>query len=351
MTTVLACRYLPPRLLDRIAAVDQRIEVLHDRRLALPAAGRLGLLHLAEDRAESAEAAAPRPFGRDDEERWLALMGRAEVMFDVDPAYVDAIPARTPSLRWIQGIAAGAGELFRTASLRESAVQVATARGVHDEPLADFALMAVLAHHKRLDVLRAQQAERRWQEVTNAPLAGRVMCVVGLGSIGAAIATRARAFGMRVVGVRRTARASELAERVHPPEEIRAAVADADYVVVTLPDTQETRALIDADTIAAMKPGAYLVNVGRGTVVDEDALIAALRSGHLAGAALDVFATEPLPVESPLWDRSNVIVSPHSTAVMPGTSIERMVDLFCANLRRDIAGEPLLHLADKSAAY
>lgn len=350
MTSVLVCRYLPPRLLDRIAAVDERVEVLHDRRLAQPAAGRLGVLYRAEDRVDAATT-APRPFGRDDEERWLELMGRAEVMFDVDPAYLDAIPARTPSLRWIQGIAAGAGELFRCASLRESSVEVATARGVHDDPLADFALMAVLANGKRLDVLRAQQAERRWQEIPNVPLAGQVMCVVGLGSIGAAIATRARAFGMRVTGVRRTARPSELAERVHPPAEIRTAVADADYVAVTLPGTRETRALIDAGTIAAMKPGAYLVNVGRGSVIDEDALTEALRSGHLAGAALDVFATEPLPVESPLWDLPNVIVSPHSTAVMPGTSIERMVDLFCTNLRRDLAGEPLLHLADKDAAY
>jgi phosphoglycerate dehydrogenase-like enzyme len=250
---------------------------------------------------------------------------------------------------------AGAGEVAERAGLLDTDVVVTTASGVYSGPLAEFVMMALLAHVKDLDRLRRDKAEKRWREAHTDTLYGKTLCVVGVGHIGRAVAERVRPFGVRVVGVKRMVReddeAWDDADELYATRDLRPALQEADYVVVTLPSTPETHRLLDAEAISTMKRGAYFVNVGRGKVIDEEALIEALKSGHLAGAALDVFEEEPLPEESPLWELPNVIVSPHSTDNVPGLTNELQSELFRDNLRRYLEGEPLVNELDKKLLY
>jgi phosphoglycerate dehydrogenase-like enzyme len=215
--------------------------------------------------------------------------------------------------------------------------------------------MAMLQHAKNLDSLRHDKAEKIWRQTHTDTLEGKTLCIVGMGNIGRAIADRVRPFGTRILGVKRSVReddpASRHADELYTTERLHDALGEADYVAATLPGTLETRHLVDARAIGAMKPGAYFVNVGRGTVVDEGALVEALGDGQLSGAALDVFEVEPLPEESPLWELENVIISPHATDMVPVLINERQTELFCENLRRYLAGEPLANVLDKQLLY
>ena len=175
--------------------------------------------------------------------------------------------------------------------------------------------------------------------------------LLGLGAIGTETARLASAFGMHVLAVKRSlGSAAPYVDELHPVSELRALVARADAIVITLPATDETRGLLDAATLAAVKPGAVLVNVGRGAVVDEAALAERLQDGTLAGAALDVFTEEPLPPDSPLWGLDNVILSPHNVALVEREE-ERIVELFIDNLRRRLDGEPLRNALDPEVLY
>jgi glyoxylate/hydroxypyruvate reductase len=260
-----------------------------------------------------------------------------------------------PDLRWVQGSMAGAGEVAEKAGLGETDVVVTTASGIYSGPLAEFALMAMLQHAKQLEQLRRDKAGKVWRQGAVGGLERKTLCVVGMGSIGRAIATRARPFGMRVVGVKRTVRDEDeawgFADDLYPTAEMHAALREADFVAVTLPGTTETRHLLGAEAFAAMKKGAYFVNVGRGAVVNEAALVGALEDGRLSGAALDVFEVEPLPEESLLWELENVVISAHTTDVVPDLINGAQTDLFCENLRRYLAGEGLINVLDKRLMY
>ena len=201
------------------------------------------------------------------------------------------------------------------------------------------------------ELLRDQRANG-WPSVRRPvhELRGQTMLIVGLGEIGVETARLAKAFGMTVVGVKRAPSDVEHVDEVHGNDGLTELVSRADAIVVTLPITPETEGLLSAEVLAAVKPGAVLTNVGRGAVVDEDALVERLRDGTLAGAALDVFATEPLPPESPLWELPNVIVSPHVSALSELEN-ERIVDLFLDNLGRFLAGEPLLKRVTPDTPY
>jgi phosphoglycerate dehydrogenase-like enzyme len=282
-----------------------------------------------------------------DEERFVRLVERAEVLYGIpaDTALGLAWAVRTaPRLRFLQATAAGAGEQVRAAGLTQAEldrVAIASASGVHAVPLAEWSMLGLLAFTKGFPRLRRDAAQRRWDHYPVDELRGRTLLVVGLGEIGAEVARLASAFGMRVLGVKR--RADEPVahvEAVHPPDAIDGLVAQADAIVITLPLTNETRGLISRQTIARMRDAAVVVNVGRGGVIDEDALIEALVSGKLAGAALDVFADEPLPETSPLWGLENVIVSPH-TAALSRHENERIIELFADNLGRYLRGAEL----------
>jgi phosphoglycerate dehydrogenase-like enzyme len=344
VTTVTIASYFEEEYVRRIREVDERLRVLYREDLVPPPRW-LG------------DHAGPGKWERtpDGEEAFLKMLGEAEVLYDFPRGHVGDLVEVAPKLRWVQGSMAGAGEVAEKAGLGETDVVVTTASGIYSGALAEFALMSMLQHAKNLDRLRRDKSEKVWRQGATGTLERKTLCVVGMGSIGRAIASRARPFGMRVVGVKRTLRDDDeawgYADELYPTAELRNALGEADYVAVTLPGTPQTRRLIDAEAIAAMRPDAYFVNVGRGAVVDEAALVEALEGGHLSGAALDVFEVEPLPEESPLWGLENVIVSAHTTDVVPDLINGAQTDLFCENLRRYLAGEELLNVLDKRLLY
>lgn len=343
-TTVVVASHFEGEHLRRIRKVDDRVRVLYSENLVPPPRW-------------DGDHAGPGEWRRTQkqEQEFVAMLREAKVLLDFPRGHVRDLMAVAPKLRWVQGSMAGAGEVAKKAGLLGTDVVVTTAGGVFSGPLAEFAMLAMLSHVKDYEQLRRDKRLKRWNERHVETLAGKTLCVVGMGSIGRAVAERARPFGMRVVGVKRTVREDDVAWRhadeLYETKDLRVALGDADYVVVTLPHTPDTDRLLDAGTLAAIKPGAYFVNVGRGKVVDEAALVAALRDGHLSGAALDVFEREPLPGVSPLWEMDNVIVSPHSTDNVPGLTNRLLADLFCENLRRYLADKPLVNELDKELLY
>jgi phosphoglycerate dehydrogenase-like enzyme len=296
-----------------------------------------------------------------DDERWKDALERAEVVFGIPGSsaenLVDLV-RRAPRLEWVQARNAGAGQIYAPAlALAEPGeldrITVTTSSGVHAGPLAEFAILGLLAFAKDLPQRRRWQHERHWPEGQTpvGELRGQTLLLVGVGAIGTETARLAGAFGMYVLAVKRTLEGGvPHVDELHPVSELRALVGRADAIVVTLPGTDATRGLLDAETLAAVKPGAVLVNVGRGTVIDEEALAERLQDGTLKGAALDVFAEEPLPQDSPLWGLENVIVTPHDIALVPAEE-PRIVDLFIDNLRRRRAGEPLRNALDPEVLY
>jgi phosphoglycerate dehydrogenase-like enzyme len=344
LVTVVIGSYFEEEHVRRIREVDGRLRVLYREDLVPPPRW-------------PGDHAGPEDWrrSRGEEEEFLAMLGEAEVLYDFPRGHVRDLTEVAPKLRWVQGSMAGAGEVAKKAGLLETDIVVTTASGVYSGPLAEFAVMALLQHAKNLDRLRQDKAEKVWRQPHTDTLEDKTLCIVGMGNIGRAIAERVRPFGTRIVGVKRTVREDDPAWRhadeLYPTGRLHDALGEADYVAVTLPGTPETRHLVDAEAIGAMKPGAYFVNVGRGTVVDEGALVEALESRHLSGAALDVFEVEPLPEESPLWELEGVIVSPHATDMVPALINERQTDLFCENLRRYLTEEPLINVLDKRLLY
>ncbi|HLI25674.1 MAG TPA: D-2-hydroxyacid dehydrogenase [Chloroflexota bacterium] len=281
-------------------------------------------------------------------------LSSVEVVFRAGPflpAQLRRLLPRLPRLRWIHTMSAGV-DAELVPEIVDSPVLVTRTRGLHHIPVSEWVLMQILAVSKRLpEFVRAQDA-RRWQPLdVPASLEGRTLGIVGYGEIGQAIARRARGFGFRLVGLRRRPQPAPELDALYGPDGLERLLAEADYVVVVTPLTPATRGLIGAPQLRAMRPTAWLINVGRGPVVDEAALLQALREGWIAGAALDVFDQEPLPADHPLWGFPNVLLTPHNSGVRPHQFRAEIVDQFVANLRRYLAGEPLQHQVDKAAGY
>jgi D-2-hydroxyacid dehydrogenase (NADP+) len=245
---------------------------------------------------------------------------------------------RAPNLRWLQSFFAGSDDPVFT-TLRANGVTVTSAAGANATPIAQMVLAYLLAFGCDLARLGRAQSEHRWGTTTVVELAGKRLGIVGLGSIGAEVARLAHAHGMDVIGLRRTVTGGEPCT-TWTDDRLAELLAWADVIVVAAPLTDRTRRLLGAEQFAAMRPGVWFVNVGRGEVVDEVALVSALESGHVAAAGLDVFAVEPLPHDSPLWDMPNVIVTPH-VAGSSEPSDRRAVEMFIENLGRYTRGEPL----------
>jgi phosphoglycerate dehydrogenase-like enzyme len=280
-----------------------------------------------------------------------ALPG-AEILFLWD-FWSDAVAAAWPyadSLRWVHIASAGVDRLLFP-DLAASDVTVTNSRGVFDEPIAEYVLGMVLCFAKDLHTTLRLQGRRRWQHRETETVTGARAVVVGTGPIGRAIGRRLTAVGMTVGGVGRTGRTGDpdLGD-VRPFTELHEALAEADYVVLAAPLTDLTRDMIDAVALASMRPAARLINVGRGQLVVEKALVDALTDGRIAGAALDVFATEPLPESSPLWEMPNVLVSPHMSGDAAGWR-DRLVELFVDNLGRYRDGRALRNVVDKQRGY
>lgn len=292
------------------------------------------------------------------QERWTVELGRATILLDFpagDPAQGGGL-ALAPNVRWVQTTSSGVGQMISKLGLAEKDVTVTTARGIHAIPLAEFVMMSLLVHRRGLFHLQSEQRTHRWDRYCGTDLPGQVIAVVGAGKVGAEVGRLARAFGMTVIAVVRRAdpaRAQELnADEVCGPECLSDVVARADCVTLCTPHTPETEGMIDANVLARMKPGVTFVNIARGAVVDEPALIEALKSGHVGFAALDVAATEPLPDNSPLWDMENVLISPHSASTVAREN-ERLTDIFLHNLKAWMAGdsEAMMNVLDKKRMY
>jgi phosphoglycerate dehydrogenase-like enzyme len=288
----------------------------------------------------------------------------------------DRLLARAPQLAWVHSATSGVEGALTPAAI-ERGVVVTNARGVFSRPIAEYVLMMILSVSRRLPQLLELQQERTWQPLEGAELRDVTVGIIGLGSIGRAVGALATAFGCRVVAVRRrpgderrapaggpaaaedasvSAEGSErsfgeaMLDRVGGPETLPELLGESDFIVLAAPLTPETEDMINDDTLAMVKPGAWLINVARGRLIDERALLRALREGPLGGAVLDTFRDEPLQASSPFYDVENVIVTPH-TAWSSGRVLDRSVELFCDNLRRYAAGEPLLNVVDPAAGY
>ncbi len=279
----------------------------------------------------------------------------------------DRVVARTPRLRWVHSASAGVERVLTPAS-RERGLVITNARGVFSRPIAEYVLLMVLAVSRRLPQLLELQRERTWQPLEGAELRDVTIGIAGYGSIGRTVAALAAPFGARILAVRRRpgqgggVAADEAVldgdavlpparvDRILGPDELPALVAESDFVVLAMPLTPETEEVVDAHLLARFKPGSWLINVARGRLVDERALLRALEQGPLGGAVLDAFREEPLPPDSPFYDRPNVIVTPH-TSWSSGRVLDRSVGLFCENLRRYSRGQPLLNVVDPAAGY
>lgn len=257
-----------------------------------------------------------------------------------------------PNLRWIQLTSAGADRLLNSGFIQQG-VTVTTVSGLHATPIGEFVISSILMIAKKAPQYMRAQARHEWSRFMPRELFGATVGIVGLGNIGAEVGRLAKSFGCRVIATKRstTERHRALyADEIRPTAELHSLLADSDYVVLSMPLTPETRGMIGDSELKAMKPTAGLINIARGPVVDEAALIRALNDGTIAAAALDVFDQEPLPVESPLWDMENVIISPH---ISGGTEIynQRAVAIFCENLQLHLAGEQLRNVVDPERGY
>lgn len=284
-------------------------------------------------------------------------LARAEEASGVESRY--ATPeflAKAKNLAWVQAMSAGVDSLTGVEGIaKNDKIVLTNHRGVHGPAIADHALAMLLSRTRDLRFHTENQAQKKWGRgasgLTPMALDGKTMLVVGIGGIGSEIAKRGKAFGMKVWATRRSeAPKPEYVDRVELSPKLFAMLPEVDVVVIAAPLTDETKGLFNKEAFAAMKKGSIIVNIGRGPIIVQDELIAALKSGHLAGAALDVTDPEPLPAASELWAMKNVVITPHVAANAEVTN-ERRWTLLRENLRRFAAGEPLYNVVDKKAGY
>ena len=275
---------------------------------------------------------------------------RAEVLYCIKfekRPYPRAAVLGATTLKWVSVGGAGVDHI---APWDPAKLSVTNSSGIAAEVMAFHVIGGVVALTHRLPRFLRQQVQHRWQSHLVGQVAGQTLGILGLGNTGRAVARLAAGLGLRVIGLRAHPQPTEHVERVYGSEQLLEMLAEADTVVVSTPLTERTRHLIDGRAIAAMKPGALLIDVSRGGVVDGAALLDGLNSGQVGGALLDVFEREPLAADSPVWDLENVIVTPHSSSVYEGWE-RRSAEMFCANLDRWQAGQPLENLVDPARGY
>lgn len=334
MTKVLITAPFPPHLIDKIASISRELQV---EQLRL------------------------------DGGRWPHdLTTPAEVIYAIHDV---PRPQQAPNLRWVQTHSAGVNHLIDQ-PIWHSDILITSASGIHTTNMAQYVFAQILAWANRVPRWLAHQqqgkwASERWNKFVPIELRGQTLGIVGYGSIGREVARIAKTFGMKVLASKGNARRlddqdytipntgdprGEYADRIYPPEATRSMVAECDFVVIAAPLTPKTYHLFDEEMFRAMKSTSFVINVGRGPIIKEDDLAKALKKEWIAGAGLDVFEEEPLPEKSPLWKMSNVIISPHVSGFTPQYD-ERITDLFAENLRRYLAGEPLLNVVNRERGY
>jgi glyoxylate/hydroxypyruvate reductase len=334
---VLVASPLEPELVQRIATLDERLHVTYRAEL-------VGNPRYPADHHPPVERTPAQA------EEWATLLAEAEVLFDVDQPSTQGLLARAPRLRWIQSSSSGIGEWVRRLDLVGSDITVTNAAGIHATPLAEFVVFAMLYFAKRWPRMVQEQRAHHWERCATDSLHGKTLGIVGLGNVGRHVARVARPFGMRIIGTRRSGAADAVADQVFTPDQLETVLRESDYLVLSVPLLADTETLLGASQLARLKSSAVLINIARGAVVDEAALVEALRSGRLGGAALDVASHEPLAADSPLWDMPNVLITPHSMSTAYDEN-ERLVDLFCDNLRRYLNSQPLRNEFNKARGY
>jgi len=326
---VLVNDQLTEDVLPRIQAVDSRVKVTH-----------VGQLMKAEKEGDKAA-----------EKELDTLLAEAEVYAGM--FFPPRLLERAPKLKWVQVAQAGVDRILLDEEFRKSPIMLSNVGGIHSFAPAEMAIQLCLAWVKGTVECARQKEARLWQPFNPGVLRGKTMGIVGYGNIGQKVARIAKAFEMWVIATRKSATKqgkSRYADLVIPPSQLGQLLAESDFVVLASPLTPETYHMMSTDQFKAMKKDALLVNVGRGPVVDEAALAIALRDGDLGGAALDVFETEPLPQDSPLWDAPNLLYSPHVAGyIMAYPSMVQ--DLFVRNLERYVRGEKPLTVIDKRRGY
>jgi phosphoglycerate dehydrogenase-like enzyme len=299
-----------------------------------------------------------------DEVRELVAGGCDVMLTFITP---NDLAQRAPNLKWVQLLSAGADHAM--GAVKSGGFTVTTASGIHATPISEYTIASMLAYAHRFHIMLRSQLKHEWLRQgfpgTIEELRGKTFGVIGYGSIGRESARMAQALGMRVLALKRDPANRHddgwcpaglgdpdgaIPEKFFGPDQREEIVRESDYLTVTLPLTEHTRKFIGAKEIAAMRPGAYIVNIGRGEVIDEAGLIEALKAGKIGGAGLDVFEKEPLPKESPIWDIENVILTPHMSGANRGY-LDKACALFADNIRRFVAGQPLLNVVDPRLGY
>nr|WP_201468758.1 D-2-hydroxyacid dehydrogenase [Microbacterium hydrocarbonoxydans] len=337
---------LAPELCDLITVEEPRIDLIVDQTLLPP------MRHPADFSGDPSFRRTPQQ-----QAAYEQLIDSADALYgipDVDPEALARTLRANPSLRWVHTMAAGGGGQVRAARLTDDElgrVVFTTSAGVHGDALAEFAVFGVFAGAKHLPRLARQQSGREWSgRWLMSQVSEQTVLVLGLGGIGSSVAEKLSALGATVIGTSRSGASAPGVSRTVHPDELASVLSEVDAVVTTLPGTDATHHLVGRDFFAALRPGATLVNVGRGTVVDETALLSALESGVIGFAALDVFEVEPLPLESPLWNHPRVLVSPH-TAALDAREDRRIAELFADNATRLLDGAALRNVVDTVEFY
>ncbi len=331
----------------------------------------LGTLRFTEEQLDKLRAVSPRLEVRQETchnagEVTKAMNEKVEVLYTFNAFTTLEVASK---LRWVQLHSAGADHLIDN-QLWLSDVIITTSSGIHATTISEYVIASMLAFTRRFPRMfhfqqKSQWASDRWKNFVGREMRGSTICIVGYGSIGREVARIARCLGMRVLAVKRDPQKridtgftlpgtgdpdGSIPETIYLPQELHQALAQSDYIVLTVPSTAATRRLIGREELRAMPDHAYLVNISRGNVVDQEALICALREGWIGGAGLDVFDPEPLPSESPLWRIENVIISPHVSGFTLHYD-DYATDLFAENLRRYLQGEPLMNQVDRQRGY
>lgn len=279
-----------------------------------------------------------------------AELAEAEVLYGY--IFPSNVVERAPKLKWIQGMLAGAEHLL-TEDLLRSKVIIANTSGIHGTPVGEIAVEMMLILAKKALKCFQEKSQRKWESFTPDLLRGRTAGIIGLGAIGSEIARLSRAFGMRVLGVRRSVKKvgrARYVDAVYPPAQLTEMLTQSDFVVLVLPNTPETFKMIGEKELRSMKPTAYLINVGRGQTVDEEMMVRALEEGWIAGAGLDAFTVEPLPLDSKLWGLPNVFFSPHVAGRMEHYG-DMATGVFVENLKRYVEGKKLRKVVSKKRGY
>lgn len=262
---------------------------------------------------------------------------------------IKALYLAAPKLKWVHALSAGV-ETMTFPEIQSSTTILTNSRGIHGIPIAEHIFAMALTFTRGLHLLLRQQLNKKWRRVPTDEIHEKTIGIIGLGSIGREIAKKAKGLGMHVVATKREITTELFVDKLYPPAELNTMLALCDFVVVALPLIPETQEYIRLEHFQIMKPSSYFFNISRGAVVREPDLITALEQGLIAGAGLDVFETEPLPEDSPLWERENVIITPHLAALSP-YYLDRAIKLFTDNLARYVNGRDMFNIIDKQKGY